>query len=55
VCLEREFSMAQIARHHFLLIGCYETPRADCCHSLRSHDLSLPESKADLLQIFICD
>jgi hypothetical protein len=39
VCLEREFSMAQIARHHFLLIGCYETPRAETGHSLQTRIL----------------
>jgi hypothetical protein len=29
VCLDREFSPAQIARRQFLLIDCYETPRAE--------------------------
>jgi hypothetical protein len=32
--LDHEFSVAQIARHHFLLIGCYETPRAETGLSL---------------------
>jgi hypothetical protein len=33
--MEREFSVAQIARRHFLLIGFCETPRAESRHSLR--------------------
>jgi len=37
--MEREFSVAQIARRHFLLIGFCETPRAGCGPSLQVRGL----------------
>jgi hypothetical protein len=45
--LEREFSVAQIAHHHFLLIGFCETPRAESGPSLQVQSLTLNQEEAD--------
>jgi len=48
VSMEREFSVAQIARRHFLLIGFCETPRAETGLSLRLRGGSTSTARADI-------